>query len=402
MTVLTESIAFQDSTQFPLEIDLLLCCCRTQMSAEYAARIHQLVQQNINWNYLVNTARRHEVIPLLYWQLKNVCPEAVPQDILNKLRSAFSANAKKNLAITVDLVKILNLFQNHNIPVIALKGPVLACYAYNNLGLRTFVDLDILVPEEFALAAIDLLTEHGYERMYKFKDFQIPRYIKLRNELAFVFESKNFSIDLHWALMPEPLRSVSKLLSYENQEIYIGSNKFKIPTLSAESLLLFLCIHSTKHSWSSLKFVCDLAEVIRSKPELDWKLIESQAESLGTKNILFLGLYLCQELLGTVLPKEISQKLEANPQLKIWISQIKQQLFEAEGRINFFKKHRIYLQTLSWKNKLSFYFNTLVTPTPYELIMVSLPDWLFPLYYLLRPIRMFVKYSNRLISGSGA
>jgi hypothetical protein len=114
------------------EIELLLCCARTQPSPEIGQQIQTLAQQSLDWSYLLQTAARHSVLPLLYQNLKTLCPEAVPKPVLSELRNFFHTNAAHNLFLTQELLKILKLFQDNDIPAIPFKGPVLAVSVYGN------------------------------------------------------------------------------------------------------------------------------------------------------------------------------------------------------------------------------------------------------------------------------
>jgi hypothetical protein len=65
------------------EIQLLLCCARTDVDPERAEQIRALLGGAIDWTYLMQTALQHRVMPLLYWNLHNTCPEAVPTSRLD-------------------------------------------------------------------------------------------------------------------------------------------------------------------------------------------------------------------------------------------------------------------------------------------------------------------------------
>jgi len=60
------------------EVELLFCCARTHINSEIAERIRTLLQQDIDWAYLIQTAAQHGIIPILYQSLNPTCPEAVP------------------------------------------------------------------------------------------------------------------------------------------------------------------------------------------------------------------------------------------------------------------------------------------------------------------------------------
>src|SRR5207245_416710 len=127
------------------EAELLLCASRASMDSGRAERIRALVRQSIDWGYVLGIGRRHGVLPLLYWHLSKIWPDAVPKAILKQLRDQFQQNTLHNLFLTGELLKLLNLFQTHGIRAITYKGPTLAMGAYGNLALRQFNDLDLLV-----------------------------------------------------------------------------------------------------------------------------------------------------------------------------------------------------------------------------------------------------------------
>ncbi|NJN13959.1 MAG: hypothetical protein HC836_24965, partial [Richelia sp. RM2_1_2] len=48
------------------EIELLLCCLNPDINDAITERIKTLVKQNIDWQYLTQTADRHGVLSLMY------------------------------------------------------------------------------------------------------------------------------------------------------------------------------------------------------------------------------------------------------------------------------------------------------------------------------------------------
>src|SRR3712207_8653927 len=37
--------------------------------------------------------------------------------------------------------------------------------------------------------------------------------------------------------------------------------------------LLILCVHGTKHIWGRLSWICDVAELLRTQPDMDWEYV---------------------------------------------------------------------------------------------------------------------------------
>ena len=139
-----------------LEIDLksllqdndfkLLCCCsRRVLTSEDQQTITKLIQDNPNWNRFIDLAKRHRVVSLVHWNLRQVREIKIPEAVLTFFKNHAHKQVTRNLQATTSLLKILSRFQEHGIPVLPFKGPVLASILYNDVGLRYFGDLDILV-----------------------------------------------------------------------------------------------------------------------------------------------------------------------------------------------------------------------------------------------------------------
>lgn len=105
------------------EVNVLLDCARTCLDAERRSRIKSLISKNINWTYLLRIARGHGVMPLLYRTLNSTCSDALPKEILQKLRQHFYDNTGHNLFLTKELIKVVELFDAHGILSIPYKAP---------------------------------------------------------------------------------------------------------------------------------------------------------------------------------------------------------------------------------------------------------------------------------------
>jgi hypothetical protein len=337
ISVAPSQLSIKESAQTTRpEIELLLCCARTQPSSEISQQIQNLVQQSINWDFLLQTAARHKVLPLLYQNLKTLCPEAVPKPVLSKLRNFFHTNAAHNLFRTQELLKILKLFQDNDIPVIPFKGPVLAASVYGNLALRQFGDLDIWVDSKDFLTAIDLLTAQGYQTsktsliqtglrrlaLYKL-------YIEYNtNEYPLNSIDNRVHIDIHKSITSKSFFLFQLDFEYLWKRLEpISLFGTEVPNLHPEDLLLILCVHGSKHGWERLGWICDVAEFLRVYQEIEWKLLIEQAKTLGCERMLLIGLLLAQQLLGIDLPEPIHQSIEANPTSKLLAMQVYQGLF---------------------------------------------------------------------------
>jgi hypothetical protein len=382
MTTLT-----QLSTKAPTlcdrpEVELLLCCARTHIDSETAERIETLLQQDIDWAYLIQTAGSHGVIPLLYQSLSTTSPEAVPKAILSQLRNYFHTNAQRNLFMTGELLKLLNLFEQHEIRVIPFKGPVLAASVYGNLALRQFCDLDILVHQRDIVRAKNLLICEGYQLHHE-----------LIWQSCFVNKDSRVNVELHQRITP---LHFSLQLDFDGlwqrlEPISLAGKT--VPNFAPEDLLLILCIYVSRDFMERRERLaqnCDVAELIRSHQSMDWNQVMEQARLLGCQRILFLGLLLVTDLLGTTLPEKVLQKMQSSPVVKLLAAQVGKQLFcETKDKPKLFEGSRFYLRARErLQDKVLFF----ITPNFEDRMFLPLPSFLGFLYYLIRPIRLVAKY----------
>ena len=384
------------------EIELLLSCSRTQVTASQIERIQNLVQQSLEWDYILTIASEQGVLPLLYSQLITLCPDALPQEVKAKLQEKFSANLQHNLWLTGELLKLVKLFTNHGIPILAFKGPILTQRAYNNLGLRQFIDLDILVPEAQVAHSTKLLINQGYQPQFTLTVAQQAIYTRLRHEHCFWHQEKQTSVDLHWYILPRhySFSPNSELLWERSDRLKLANHSVTI--LSDEILLPFLCAHGAKHNWSRLCWICDVAQLLHISPELDWEKVQHLAEQLGTRRMLFLGIYLAHHLLDATLPEELWRSLTADKTILSLAQQVQSRLFQPQlTSSSLFPDASIYLKTMeSWRDKMWYWIDTILTPTPLEWQIIVLPRLLFPFYYPIRVIRLVLKFLKNITTKS--
>ena len=296
------------------ELELILRCARRHVDAEQGARIRTCLGEVADWPFLLRTARYHGVTPLLYWHVSRLAPEALPPELIDWLRAQFHANASRNLMMAEELLNVLGLFGQHGIRAIPFKGPVLAATAYGNLALRMFRDLDVIIRRDDFPQAADLLVSRGYRRGYgttaRARRAARPRG---RYHRAFLRDRPPVKIELHWSLTEEHFTSLLTADALSERLVDVPLGRGTVRTFCPEDLLLFLCVHGAKHYWGQLKWLCDVAELVRGHPTMDWGAVLDRATAFRTRRMLFLALRLAADLLGASPPGSISRELGRDP-----------------------------------------------------------------------------------------
>ncbi len=346
-------------------------------------------RREIDWEVLQAEAQSLGVQPLLWRFLDRLGSEIVPANVLANLRQALLENAIHNLKMTGELANILDDFAAHEIRAIPYKGPALAALAYGDLALREFGDLDILVNREDLPRAGQLLAERGYDAEYALANLRDRSFLKISNALSFRSAQKRILVELHWTLSPKlfPLKLDEKRLFDNTLTVHPAGKAME--TLAVEPLLIYLCSHGSRHCWSSLGWIADVAWLLEREKELDWDEVMRLADATNSRRMLWLGLSLAHSLLEADLPETIIRQINSDAVTSRLAAQVCDWLFfPNDAGKGVFKRDLFYfgLQEKA-AEKAAYLWRLFITPNIADWQFLPLPPALNFLYSALRPIR---------------
>ena len=385
------------------EAALLLCCARVVMDAASMERAQRLLQEDLDWHALLQTALHHGVMPLLYRNLQTLRPTTVPHAALEQLGHAFHTHAGRALFLTGALCQILAALEAHQIVAIPFKGPVLAATVYGSPILRQFGDLDILVHKHDVLRARDLLLAQGYRPYTPMTDVQEAAHLHARYHYNVLRDDGQVMVEIHWAFARRYWGVALDMAYVQERCTTVSLVGTPLRTLAPEDLLLILTVHGAKHYWPRLGWICDVAEVLRVYQRLDWGLLMAHASTLGIRRILWLGLRLAQDLHGATLPGEVVRQLQSDPTVGGLAAQVRQHLFSQTGQhLSTQEKQAFYLRLRERRRErvaylcyeLRQYGRQALTPTAADRAL--LPSRLAVFLPLLRPLRVACRYGWRV------
>jgi hypothetical protein len=257
----------------------------------------------LDWEYVLRLASSNKVFPLLYKNIKLHCSESIPACTLKQLKKICIKNSARNLSHLVTLFCVVELFKKNDVEILVFKGPVLAESVFGDINLRSFGDLDILLPRKDLRKAILLLINEGFSTDI---DLSLAQYEKLvaKGHHA-VLVRGNAIVELHWELSGRYFTKAVDFEAVAGRTTISYVKQVPVISLGAEDLLVYLCIHGCRHAWVQLDMVCCVNELVYHTPQLDWELTFKLAKDQGAMNMLTLDLLLASRILDLKLPSPI-------------------------------------------------------------------------------------------------
>jgi hypothetical protein len=354
---------------------------RAEPSENTRNKLLSLLAGDLRWPLFLKRARAHQVIPLLYQRLSALGFPHVPDAVQEELKRVFAANALRNILLAKELARVLHLLVDNHIPVIPLKGVVLAESLYGDVALRVCADMDILVPKENVIDAFQILTSSGYS-----SHLAVPGLLRLLRrygkdcELIGAEDAHSYPLELHCGLVwggPLERALQEQMWKEATRKTLLGVDVF---ALSAEWEFLYLAVHAARHGWISLKWFADLDRICR-RPGVDWEGVSRKANWLGWQDVVGSCLAVCARLFETPVDPLLASK---NPPK--WSHFRRVADLEVPSEILFSLR---LLKTPV--QKLQFMAIRLFIPTVLDYESVRFPPSLFFVYYMVHPVRVSIK-----------
>lgn len=173
---------------------------------------------------------------------------SVPQEERTRLERSRDGVVLSHLRTVSELSYLAKVFGAAAIPWMVIKGPTLAEPVHGAVELRSYGDLDILVPGSRLAEAMSVLEQTGsqvIDRNWTLIHSEMKGEVHLQLPLG-------TSLDLHWHLFNEAERrdlfpiSIQELFARQRE---VDISGITVPTLSVADTIVYVALH-TLHSGS--------------------------------------------------------------------------------------------------------------------------------------------------------
>ena len=253
--------------------------------------------------------------------------------------------------------------------------------------------------------AIEALSELGYNPVSRMTWLQrSASRIGRKKDVYLSNADEDVRIELHWKLsgshfsMPGQMDKVWDRL--ENRDLA----GVPIRSLCFEDLLIYLCLHGSRHSWERLSWIADVHELILSEGDVEWEKLWHAAHLVGCENVVALGLVLVWRIFGYEPELVAWSRIKADPVYSEIADEIIERLFSATMEPMKIGERYLYHLKLRerWRDRLklhvhyiSWYTRLIFRPKQIDRDAMQLPAFLSPLYYVTRPVRLAYNYFHR-------
>jgi putative nucleotidyltransferase-like protein len=367
----------------------LLCAASSADPRESdLARIRSLQERPIDWEAVLRLAEHHGTSSLLYQNLSRV-PDAVPSTVLASLRQRYERNIHKSLFLARELIRILDCLDAIGIEAIPYKGVAMSEVYYGDMALRQSGDMDLFVRKQDVMRIKSAVQDLGYIPRVPIPEDAEQDYIESGYECTFdSFAGKNL-LELQWALQPRFYAVDFDMDGLFARAVNVTVAGRGVKTPSPEDLLLVLSIHAAKHVWGRLIWLCDIAQIVR-RENLNWDWIRSQALELGIERILHITLLLANCLMNTTIPPPIKNTVVADRAAQAFAEEIAVAVAAGvtyeEQQVSYFRLMMRLRERCA--DRMRFLARLTFTPGPGEWETIRLPKSLFPLYRVVRLVRL--------------
>lgn len=253
-------------------------------------------------------AAAHGIEGCLHVALEHV--PGIDRAVIDELAAARRGASVRHLLSTRSLGAIDTLLRADGVRLLAFKGPVLSSTLYGDAGLRSYGDLDILVPRSQFAHAVRLLEREGYLHLVQnwkaLEHFRAGEVTMQRDDIP---------IDVHWHVLyafydRRPFRLDPQDFFERARRVTIGGRE--VMTFDAVDTLLHLSLHAARSGAHRLIWMKDIERSVAvDRPDFDELLARTRAARCAPP--VGLALHRARRALEVDVPLELVEAMVGRP-----------------------------------------------------------------------------------------
>ena len=254
---------------------------------------------------LVEAGRYHRVLNMVHLAVRDL--PAADAELKAALNRYYLHQIGHHLRALADLGSLSDVFSEHAVPWLLVKGPVLSECVYERPDLRVYNDLDVVIDREAFPEAIDVLEAAGFTLLDRNWDL-IRRERRAQLHVSLALGTVG---DVHHHLLNRA--TVRGSLSLPMEELFerartVDLGNVQVRTLEPVDTLLHLCIHAGLAGGDRLLWMKDVEQALRSR-SLPWDQIIGRAHRWRAGPLVALVLRRARSEIGAQVPDNVVESL---------------------------------------------------------------------------------------------
>ena len=403
----SDKVPEQSALHFPPEHLLITPEFRLVAACSWVPKSgHLLLQNQIieslsscerNWDDVASLVLKHDVVGQFCTVMGKRGWVNVPTETRGRLKNSRAQQAVRALGQVAELKRLGRLFAEANIPLIPLKGVALSQELYGDPCVRSSCDLDILVKPEDVEKAEELLIQTEYHCALGFHGMKKRQKRHIINTLyhhEYINDVRGVHVELHWSCFSWPREQVAVLWDTSGSSTWLDVGLMQ---LSREENILILADHGAHHGWPCLKWLSDIAMLMKDMPEATWRALYDMAAFFDLQRVICQTAVLLEWFYGIKPPQEFKELLASDAAAQKLLVYAASQLLASGEDVAFKGKKFDALRQTLWIKQLKpstplFPLLGRVMIIPADFVELPLPDYLFWLYLPLRPYFWFKRH----------
>ncbi|MEW6375280.1 MAG: nucleotidyltransferase family protein [Thermodesulfobacteriota bacterium] len=242
-----------------------------------------------DWHSISQLSKLHGVTSFFYHRVKSLgisLPESLNKDWLGIYLYQIAQEQKARRQIK----EISDALTPEGIPMILLKGVSSMLRLYPGPGLRTFVDLDILIPADMETKFRKAMRMAGYKPLAARNSPEDEELQKFDGHLDPLWKEEGCMIEPHLSVLGIGGEHLVVLPEIWQEKEETNIDGMKIDHLNKEQFILHTLLHFSRHlsdeGFAEIKWFIDLLYAIRTW-EINWSKVWNIAQKWGVdKDIL--------------------------------------------------------------------------------------------------------------------
>jgi Uncharacterised nucleotidyltransferase len=238
-----------------------------------------------DWHSISELSKLHGVTSFLFYRARSLgikLPEQIEKEWLGIYLFQIAEEQKARRQIK-ELKEILD---PERIPFILLKGASAMLRLYPEPGLRTFCDLDILIPVDKVERFKNAMVKGGYKPLFARNSSGDEELQKFDVHLDPLWKEEGFMIEAYLNILGiKDDHSIANSDVWQDKE-ETNTDGIKVDHLSKEQFIVHTLLHSLRHlsdeGFSEIKWLIDLRYAVGTW-RIDWSKVNDTSTKWGIR-----------------------------------------------------------------------------------------------------------------------